>query len=70
MESNNNGYFKGKVDRSLEFNDKEHEKIYKLVEKLRNDIVMLQIKASLWGSIGGGLVLFGFVLIKLWLDKT
>jgi len=62
-----NGYWKGLVDAHLEFNDKEHERIYELLQEfighnidehraLTNDVINLKVKASIWGAVAGLLV--------------
>ena len=44
-----NGYWKGQVDQTLEFNDKEHERIHQAVCELRKDVIGMKLEA---GNIG------------------
>ena len=49
------GYWEGQVDQCLQFNDKEHERIFDAVGELRKDVGSLKIDAaksgSKWGAI-------------------
>ena len=63
-ESNGNGNGDWKkwgmhVLMELERNEKTHDKLDGKLDKIHDDLLMLKTKATVWGSVGGGL--FGFI---------
>ena len=58
-----NNEFKGQVKAVLEFNDKEHQRLYEAIEKLRDDVMNMKLKVAMsgakWGAITGAIVSVG-----------
>ncbi len=70
------GEWKGEVTKSLEFNDKEHERLFEAIEKfgsknegehkeIRQDIVTLKIGAARSGSKWGAITAAGTSLAMM-----
>lgn len=66
-----NNYWKGLIDAKIEFNDKEHAKLYEAMKEfydandrdhreIDRELLGLKVKSSLYGMLSG---IFGFLIM-------